>query len=417
MVNSKMPQANRILVVSWAFPPYHNAQSLHVGRILHHLVELGWEIDVLCVDAKSLGLLKSIDNSLAELYGNSCNIFPLRSGIARNIRSFLGKRIPMLRAIPDDEFVWASKAKSLGKNLLRRKSYFAIISFAQPWSSHLVAMELSRTSGLSWLAHFSDPWADNPYYVGLSNEQGQRMQKLEEIVVREAEKLVFTNLQTADVFIAKYGAELMKKATVIPYGFDRRLRPNVDSDMATGKLHLVYTGSLYGLRNPENLIRGLAQTLVAEDVKLQIAGPVKNLMKYKRLARNLGVEGKIEFLGTLDYPATLKLAAQADVFVLIDAPSKEESLFLPSKLLDYLMFEKPILGITPKRGAAAEILDELDYIVVSPEDFVSIAASIDKLHEDWSNGQLTSSRKHKNVARRYEIKRIARELNKVVKTM
>ena len=44
-------------------------------------------------------------------------------------------------------------------------------------------------------------------------------------------------------------------------------------------------------------------------------------------------------------------AADADVLLVIDAPSRGPSPFLPSKLIDYLPLRKPILGVTPETGA------------------------------------------------------------------
>ena len=46
------------------------------------------------------------------------------------------------------------------------------------------------------------------------------------------------------------------------------------------------------------------------------------------------------------------------MLLVIDAPA-DESLFLPSKLIDYLPARKPILGLTPARGASADLIRAL----------------------------------------------------------
>ena len=50
----------------------------------------------------------------------------------------------------------------------------ATVSFAQPWTNHLVGMRLHRDSGLPWVAHFSDPWIDSPYQQGSPSHHGRR---------------------------------------------------------------------------------------------------------------------------------------------------------------------------------------------------------------------------------------------------
>ena len=50
------------------------------------------------------------------------------------------------------------------------------------------------------------------------------------------------------------------------------------------------------------------------------------------------------------------MAADADVLLVIDAPSRGPSPFLPSKLIDYLPLRKPILGSHAGDGATAGLL-------------------------------------------------------------
>ena len=62
------------------------------------------------------------------------------------------------------------------------------------------------------------------------------------------------------------------------------------------------------------------------------------------------------------------------MLLVIDAPA-DDSLFLPSKLIDYLPLGKPILGLTPLRGASADLIRRLGYPVVAPDDEAAIAAA------------------------------------------
>jgi len=66
------------------------------------------------------------------------------------------------------------------------------------------------------------------------------------------------------------------------------------------------------------------------------------------LAEKLGLAQVVPCEGPSPNSEALAAAAAADVLLLIDAPSKSSSMFLPSKLIDYLMFRKPIFGSRPK---------------------------------------------------------------------
>ena len=66
--------------------------------------------------------------------------------------------------------------------------------------------------------------------------------------------------------------------------------------------------------------------------------------------------------------------AAADGLLVIDAPAKK-SVFLPSKLIDYLGAGRPILGLTSP-GTSANLINQLGGWVASPDDVEAVAAAI-----------------------------------------
>jgi hypothetical protein len=98
----------------------------------------------------------------------------------------------------------------------------------------------------------------------------------------------------------------------------------------------------------------------------------------------------------------LKKLAGADVLLLIDAPSQSVSQFLPSKLVDYLPFKKPILGLTPVEGASADLLRRLQCPIVHPDDVPGIVAALTDLLQLWHSGQLTPSPQFDRVVPEYD---------------
>ena len=134
---------------------------------------------------------------------------------------------------------------------------------------------------------------------------------------------------------------------------------------------------------------------------------------YVDLARALALEDVVEFTGRVPHDESAALAAGADVLLVIDAPS-DNSLFLPSKLIEYLPLHKPILGLTPAPGATADVLNELAYPMAPPDDERAIQSALEGMLERAATGRLAPSAQHDAVARRYDIACTARAFHDVL---
>ena len=207
-----------------------------------------------------------------------------------------------------------------------------LVSFAQPFSDHLVGLRVRRATGLPWVAHFSDPWTDSPYLRGARWQQSV-WKRLEADVVQGADALVFVNAQTAERVMRKYPDEWRRKAHVVPHGFDLD-EPPAAAAARDERLTIVHTGRFYdGVRTPESLLRAVAvlsrRQPLARALRVVFVGtPIPS---HRRLATSLGLDPVVEFTGRLPSAESARWAAAADVLLLIDAPA-EENLFLPSKL-------------------------------------------------------------------------------------
>ena len=101
------------------------------------------------------------------------------------------------------------------------------------------------------------------------------------------------------------------------------------------------------------------------------------------------------------------IAADADILLVIDAPTTGPSPFLPSKLVDYLPLRKPIFGVTPVDGASAALLKHLGCPVAAPDDVAGIQAVIAALVGRWRDGTIGVAPQFDRVAGEYDIRRTA----------
>jgi hypothetical protein len=136
--------------------------------------------------------------------------------------------------------------------------------------------------------------------------------------------------------------------------------------------------------------------------------------QFKRDATALGVASLVRFRGRVPSDEAATAAAEADVLLVIDAPSSGPSVFLPSKLIDYLPFRKPVLGVTPEPGASARLLRRLGCPVAPPDDVGAIASTLADLILRWRSGTLDVGESFDRVAAEFDIRHTTRLLHDVL---
>ena len=202
---------------------------------------------------------------------------------------------------------------------------------------------------------------------------------------------------------------------MIPHGFDRGESPVAPAGRDE-RLTIVHTGRFYdGARTPEPLLRALAalsaRRSLARELRIVFVGtPVPS---HRRLATVLGLDSLVEFTARLTFAESARWAAAADVLLVIDAPA-DENLFLPSKLIDYLPAGKPILALTPPRGATADVIRALGYPVIAPDDERGIISAVEALLAARREGHLVRSPVHDEVSKQYDIRRTAEALAEIL---
>jgi glycosyltransferase involved in cell wall biosynthesis len=278
--------------------------------------------------------------------------------------------LPLWNKRPDEYVAWRAPALKAIKDYAQSALYKPdlIVTFGQPMSDHLIGLELRRLYGVPLVTHFSDPWVDNPFnrYDRLTRRANL---SLERKVMAAADRLIFTSQETIDLVMAKYPVAWREKARVLPHSFDASLYPS-SSEVERTRITIRYIGEFYGKRTPKPLIETLRAMLsdtpqLLEGVCFELVGPV-NPETLGGLRLEELPAGLISIKSSVDYQESLRLAATADGLLIIDAPAKR-SVFLPSKLIDYIGAARPILAFTPP-GTAAGIINELGGWVADPLD-------------------------------------------------
>jgi glycosyltransferase involved in cell wall biosynthesis len=414
-VTDGAPVAKRLLAIAWEMPPMQGPRATQVRRTLRALVPLGWETTVVCMaprrggphwpdSSDSLDSPDSPDRAPAGPGVSLCRVpspeewLPVRA---------LWRVVPWVRYFPDEKWVWIRPAARAAIDQAARTTFNALATFGQPWSDHAIGLRVHRATGLPWIAHFSDPWVDSPY-ARLSAGQRRFAGRLEREVIENAARVVFVTNETADLVMRKYPPAWHAKVAVVPHGYDRSELPAQENTGARpgAPLRIVYTGRFYpGMRTPSGLFAGLAKMATRRPLEGRVAVELVGGFadEYKGEAIRLGLEHIVSFRGRVTTGEAYRLAAAADVLLVIDAPSSTPGVFLPSKVVDYLMFRKPILGLTPRDGATADLLRRLGAPVVEPDDAAGIAAAVEDLLARREHGSLGVSALFAEVAESFDI--------------
>lgn len=351
-----------VVFFTHAFPPLRYAQSIQVARFVQYSTH---DIRVICCDENS-----DKDYSMVEEQkGKPFEQFTVER---RQIRNGFFRRLLAHVLVPDQYRSWAMSAAAQAIKESWVSSGDLLVTFGEPMSVHLAGLRLKQAIGMPWIAHFSDPWADNPHRrIPVLRQLNKG---LEAEVVNTADRIIFTSDETLQLVMRKYPSRMATKSRVLSHSFDPKLygAPNDSHDGIVVR----YLGNFYGRRKPDPLIKAV-QHLYREQPDLLQGVTIEFVGGIRRIPTSLlGAlpSSLIRFVPPVDYKTSLALMESADLLLVIDAPF-EESVFLPSKLVDYIGAKRPIFAITPP-GTSAKLVSDIGGVVAHPEDIGDVAGKL-----------------------------------------
>jgi glycosyltransferase involved in cell wall biosynthesis len=383
------------MIVPLVFP-----RAVQVSRLLKSLSANGWDSTVVWRDVPDAVR----DPELERIYRH--DFTALHADPDAEGRWAGWRRRLFRRPAVDEEADWIEAGTRTAAEALRQGRFSALVSFAQPWSDHLIGLRLRKAFRLPWIVHFSDPWVDSPYYESLPAALLAEWRVQEHDVIERADAIVFVTEETAELVMRKYPRPWRVKVQVIPHGYDRALLALLPAETRPRqRMRIVHTGDFFaGKRTPSALLHALsrlrAKYLGDELMEVRFVGSTP--AQYVREAEQLSLGAMVRFQPRMPFLASLRAAQEADLLLVVDAPA-DKSVFLPSKLVEYLIWRKPILGLTSPDGASARLLRRLGCPLVPPDDPAAIAACLEQSLLDWRSGALQVAPQFDDAAAAYDI--------------
>lgn len=395
----------RALALAYYFPPRSTAEAWCAAKGLGSIPDT--DVDVLAIEASGRE-----DHSLDPWLAQHFRVVD-RVRIPKIVSEVPLEKFGTAFNIPDKYRLLSGRMKK-NADRLAASGYDVLISRSQPHSAHLVAARIAEQHRLPWVAVFSDPWSHNPYLrVGGFNQRLN--ERLERIVAGRADAIVVTSDDTK-ALLAENNPEAAAKIHVIPHAYVPELyRGDDDKERSDGGSRVIrHLGSFYGPRSPEPLIaafEGLATRRkdVAENWTLELYGDVAR--RYRVVT---GRNARVRFFESVDHLTALHLMRSADALVTVEA-RLESSLFLPSKLIDYVGAQRPVVGLTPP-GAARCLVEGLGGWVADPTDeeagIRALSSAVDWVlgHDKWPFGDDL-------VRERYDASTVGKQLRSLVESV
>jgi len=297
----------------------------------------------------------------------------------------------------DTHWSWGISAAFRGIWSVLRHRPEVIYSTAGPSSTHFAGYILHRMTGVPWVSEIHDPLV----YDIEQRRWGQRYRFnnwLEKVICRHAAAVIY--------FTEHALASADRRHPV--RGLKRVLRPGAAPPDTPGvvyrkqdTIHFGHFGSLAVTRNLGRLIEALYRLFQDHPawqakVVVDIYGSgLDDVSKRCLVAFPLGCRfhehGRLEFdagTGKSGRQQVFETMKRSDVLVILHGSGLICDEYIPSKVYEYLLTGRPILGLTSDRSELGRILLECGHSVVDPDDIGAIAKALAGFITTWRNSGL-----------------------------
>jgi glycosyltransferase involved in cell wall biosynthesis len=426
---SRLPEDMRkVLIITYWFPPSGGAGVQRFSKLVKYLSRYDWQPIVL---APLNPYYPYIDETLRDdippsvLVYHSLTIeltrfyFWLRSKLLQNNlvrrqsdredeaasgsegKDLLGRiRRGLLEAVlrplrfinrwvfvPDTYVGWIPHTVLQGMRIARQHNVSVVVTTGAPWSTHIAGWLIKRLTNVPWVADFRDVWATGRQSMP-SEGRFKLQERLERVVVREADRVTVTSQGMKSLYASKYECKCPDEFVTITNGFDPEdfqiaaERERLDND----RFRIVHTGKFTLTRRPDHFLQGIDRALDLEqslsgDLEIVFVGEVDRLVLRK--VCELDLTDVVTFVGYRNHKECIDLQVSADVLLVIYGSVENSRWMLQGKLFEYIGSRRPIMALTTD-GPATRLLNKYACAeIVHPENINEICSATLKFYRKW----------------------------------
>ena len=291
--------------------------------------------------------------------------------------------------VPDTKIRWYKNAiNDIVNRVLKEEKVDLIFSTSYPYTDHLIGLEIKKRTNKPWVVDLRDPWVGNKFIYDRYDEKRKAKEiGLEAEVIKYADKVINVTEDITNMYIERY-PEYKEKFITITNGFD--ISDKVEENIKSKKFIINYSGIVVDGQSPEIFLKAVEELIIKnsnfkEDLLVNFTGSI--IDKYTYLFENENIKDNIKVNGYKPHDIVLKEMKESSINLLILPDTEESKGIYSGKIFDYILSEKPILGIMPLGGVASELINSKKIgIAVEYNDLDAIRNFIEETYVSWKNG-------------------------------
>ncbi|MBI4531664.1 MAG: glycosyltransferase [Candidatus Latescibacteria bacterium] len=393
----------KVLFIAYYYPPLGGAGVPRTLKFVKYLPKFGWQPIVLTPAKGASSIVWDAGDEVGDedhvvrtgyhdVFGPVRRVLrmnrragndPSKGGVDGTVKRphFLGQGIqPWLTrfvneyiAFPDARIGWYPFGVREGLRTIKTQGVSVIYSTSPPETSHLIAHRLKEKTGIPWVADFRDLWTYNPAYekakIKLFLDE-----RLEKRTLRNVDAVVTVSEPWVNIvsMLHNLGG---KNVYMITNGFDPEDYA-MDCSPTGQKMIVTYTGVIYTPgRDPEMFLRVVSELIktgqVAPDsIEVRFYG--SDFTRIDDLRRHYGIEGSVKVFGNVPFKESIQAQLTSHVLLMLDWERPDargaSKGIVAGKIFEYLGARRPILSLSPHRGAVTELLEKTNAGVAVSND-------------------------------------------------
>lgn len=377
--------APSIVVFTPSFAPRLDSESLVNTRLVKGLEKAGMRIEVL---SRRSGVTPKAWNAHLDHRQGPRSHIPLPRFRAL-LRGLIGsENAQAARYIV--EHAWGLRMAAMAARRLPPTKCDFVLSFGG--FCHIAALKYAGTSNIPIIANWNDPFpsliAPQPYGEGPNGPLPQCYRRLLTRIGRAAAWHVFPSERLRGYMLKFLPETAETRTSVIPHMACQMPAGRSPADGRT--FTVTHAGALLPQRRVDVFFEGLATFLARR-------GPARGLRvvfigseggELRAAAQRCGVDGACQFLPEMEHERCARHLSDSDALLVIEA-QMSESVFLPTKFVDYAGTGKPILAVAPRHSTIADLIDRYGGGVLADcRSSAEVAAGIEVLCSSRQSGAL-----------------------------
>lgn len=282
---------------------------------------------------------------------------------------------------------WALQVLRECEKQIKHEKYDFIITKNAP--SFLLGYYLKKKYKYKWIASWNDPYPGVKYPQPYGEGVNARLPWYSKKIIRimdSSDFHIFPN-ERLRKYMAQYLNFNENQSAIVPH-----ISNKLDNirHVKNDKLKMIFSGNLKKPRNPISFILAFAR-LVKEfsDVTVDFVGVYDDGIS--EIIASSGLQDFVNLYPPLSYKESLAILPNYDVAMIMEADC-EEGIFLPTKIGDFMQYEKIMFAISPEVGILNDLYAEGYVQYFSVNKVESIYSVLKNIYYDFKSNNLPRSK-------------------------